>query len=157
MVQNIAGGNTILLNKKARDLLCNTLISKEYTAHDWWSYQVISGADGEIIFSHAKTVKYRQHKKNIVGLNTSLKEKYLRLIYFFSGEYKRWCDININNLNLNKKIISPKYATTLTYFSRARESKNIIEKIKFFKRSGVYRQSNFENIILLIGLLLNKA
>ena len=157
LVQNIAGGNTIVLNKKARDILSNSLISDEYTAHDWWSYQVISGANGEIIFSEKKTVKYRQHQNNIVGLNSSLKEKWKRLFYFFSGEYKKWCDINIKNLYLNKNVLSINNIKTLNYFSRARESKNIFEKIINFKRSGVYRQSYLENIILIIGLLLNKV
>ncbi len=157
LVQNIAGGNTIIINKKGRDILCNTLNSKEYTSHDWWSYQVISGADGEIISSNAKTVKYRQHKDNIIGLNSSFKEKFKRLKYFFSGEYKKWCKINIKNLYLNKHSISKRNLETLKFFSIAIKSKNIFEKIIYFKKSGVYRQSHIENIILIIGLLLNKV
>tara|TARA_B100001093_G_C26745565_1_gene978671 strand:+ start:155 stop:1096 length:942 start_codon:yes stop_codon:yes gene_type:complete len=157
LVQNIAGGNTILINKKGRDILCNSLISEEYTAHDWWSYQVISGVNGEIILSNEKTVKYRQHKENIVGLNNSFKGKINRLKYFFSGEYKNWCNINIKNLYLNKDLISTNNLETLNYFSKAIKSTNIIEKIKYFKKSGVYRQSTSENIILIIGLLLNKV
>ena len=156
LVQNIAGGNTIILNKKGRDILCSTLISEDYTAHDWWSYQVISGVNGEIIRSNDKTVKYRQHKENIVGLNNSFKEKINRLMYFFSGEYKNWCNINIKNLYLNKNLITTNNLKTLNYFSKAIESTNIFEKIKYFKKSGVYRQSTPENIILIIGLLLNK-
>ena len=156
LVQNIAGGNTIILNKKGRDILCSTLKSEDYTAHDWWSYQVISGVNGEIIRSNDKTVKYRQHKENIVGLNNSFKEKINRLMYFFSGEYKNWCNINIKNLYLNKNLISTNNLETLNYFSKAIKSKNIFEKIKYFKKSGVYRQSTLENIILIIGLLLNK-
>ncbi len=156
LVQNIAGGNTIILNKKGRDILCSTLISEDYTAHDWWSYQVISGVNGEIIRSNDKTVKYRQHKENIVGLNNSFKEKINRLMYFFSGEYKNWCKVNIKNLYLNKNLISTDNLETLNNFSNAIESTNIFEKIKYFKKSGVYRQSTSENIILLIGLLLNK-
>ncbi len=157
LVQNIAGGNTIIMNKKGRDILCNTLISKEYSAHDWWCYQVISGADGEIIFSNEKTVKYRQHKDNIVGFNRSFKEKFKRLNYFFSGKYKKWCDINIKNLYLNKDYISEKNLETLNFFSKALGSNTIFEKIIYFKKSGVYRQSIVENIILIIGILLNKV
>ena len=157
LVQNIAGGNTILINKKARDILCASLISEVYTAHDWWTYQIITGAEGEIIYSNKKTLKYRQHNENIVGFNSSFKEKFKRLIYFFSGEYKKWCTTNIKNLYLNKHFISSKNLETLNYFSRAIKSRNILKKLKYFKKSGVYRQSTLENIILIIGLLLNKV
>ena len=157
LVQNIAGGNTILINKKARDILCDSLISEVYTAHDWWTYQIITGAEGEIIYSKKKTLKYRQHNENIVGLNSSFKEKFKRLIYFFSGDYKKWCTINIKNLYLNKHFISSKNLETLNYFSRALKSRNILNKLKYFRKSGVYRQSKLENIILIIGLLLNKV
>ncbi len=157
LVQNIVGGNTILINKKSRDILCDTLFSDEYTAHDWWSYQIISGVDGELIFSNEKTVRYRQHKTNLVGLNTSIKEKWKRLNYFFSGEYKKWCDLNIKNLYLNKNVISKDNLKTLNYFSKARDSKNVFSKLRNFKKSGVFRQTYLENLILIFGLLLNKV
>ncbi len=157
LVQNIAGGNTIVMNKKSKDLLCNTISENQYTAHDWWSYLVISGANGELIFSQKKTVRYRQHKKNLVGLNNSIKEKLKRLTYFFSGEYKIWCDINLNNLYVNKDLISTENLDTLNNFSKAKKSKNFLKKMKYFYQSGVYRQSNIENIILIIGLFLNKV
>ena len=82
--------------------------------------------------------------------------KKIKIDLFFSGEYKK-CTTNINNLYLNKHLISSKNLETLNYFSRAIKSRNILKKLKYFKKSGVYRQSTLENIILIIGLLLNKV
>lgn len=156
ILQNIAGGNTIVLNNKAKEIISKTIKCKEYVSHDWWCYQIISASEGAIIFNKTTFVKYRQHNKNIIGRNNSLKEKSKRLFLFFSGKYKDWCEINMNNLKLNKDIFSKNNLRVLNYFLSARKSNHFIKKIKNYKKSGVYRQSKIENIIFLIGLLLNK-
>lgn len=156
LLQNIAGGNTIVLNNKAKEIICKTLICKEYVSHDWWCFQIVSAAGGDIIFSNKEMVKYRQHNKNIIGMNNSLLEKIKRLLYFLSGKYKYWCNTNIKNLNLNKDVFSLNNLEVLDYFSKARNSKNLFSKIKYYKKSGVYRQSKMENIIFIVGLVFNK-
>lgn len=156
LVQNIAGGNTIVMNKKARDLVVKSLINKKYIAHDWWCYQLISAAGGKVIFDSKKSVRYRQHRNNIIGKNTSLVDKLNRFDSFFSGKYKTWCDINIYNLYINKKLLTSDNLETLDDFANARNTKNFIKKINLFLRSGVYRQSKIETLLLIIGLLLNK-
>ena len=50
LVQNIAAGNTIVMNKLARDLVVKSLICDRFISHDWWCYKLISAAGGEIIF-----------------------------------------------------------------------------------------------------------
>ena len=82
LLQNIAGGNTILLNKKARNTIIKTLKSDEFVSHDWWCYQVIAGSGGEIIYDLNKTLKYRQHNNNLIGKNTSYFEKLKDFIPF---------------------------------------------------------------------------
>ena len=156
LLQNIAGGNTILLNKKARNTIIKTLKSDEFVSHDWWCYQVISGSGGEIIYDLNKTLKYRQHNNNLIGKNTSYFEKLKRLYSFFSGNYKRWCQINIKNLYKNKELMTRNNLEILSCFSAAIGSRNPVRKIYEFKKSGVFRQSKLETIFLIVGLLLNK-
>ena len=67
LIQNIAGGNTIVMNKKARNLVVKSLICDEYISHDWWCYLLVTAAGGNIIFNSKKSVKYRQHKKKPIG------------------------------------------------------------------------------------------
>ena len=67
LLQNIASGNTILMNKMARELVIKTVLAENFISHDWWCYQIISGAGGEVIFDKNKTVRYRQHKNNLIG------------------------------------------------------------------------------------------
>ena len=156
ILQNIAGGNTIVLNNKAKKIISKTIKCKDYISHDWWCYQIISATGGEIIFNHKRTVRYRQHNKNLIGMNCSFEDKIKRLFAFISGQYKYWLEVNIRNLKLNEDIFLKKNLKVLHYFSNTRKTKNPLRKIDYYIKSGVYRQSKIENIIMTIGLLLNK-
>ena len=114
------------MNKMSKILISNSLLSNNYVSHDWWCYQFITASGGKIIYSNDKTLKYRQHEDNVIGMNNQLSKKIIRFKKFYSGEFKKWCDINIKNLYLNKKNITKKNLITLQNFSNARESKNIL-------------------------------
>lgn len=156
LIQNICGGNTILMNKKAREIVINSLGTNQFIAHDWWCYQIISAAGGSIILSQDKTVKYRQHGKNIIGGNKNIIEKLKRFNKFFSGRFREWNDKNIENLKNNQKFIKKENIKILNTFIKIRESKNILERIILFYKIGIFRQSHYENLIFFIGILLNK-
>lgn len=65
LVENIAIGCTILLNRAAIDLLRNHWPAPP-VFHDWWAYQVI-GALGQVIYDPRPALKYRQHGGNAIG------------------------------------------------------------------------------------------
>lgn len=65
LVENVATGCTIVLNKVARNLLCEQ-IPHGISIHDWWCYLVISGL-GRIIYDERPTIKYRLHSNNAIG------------------------------------------------------------------------------------------
>lgn len=59
LVQNIASGNTILLNPAATKLAYGA--AGEITrvvVHDWWTYQLVTGAGGTVIHSDEPTLLY---------------------------------------------------------------------------------------------------
>ena len=148
LLQNIAAGNTIVMNKAAREIVSKTLKSGEFVSHDWWCYQIISAVGGEIIFQKDKTVRYRQHQNNIIGKNSSFTEKLERFYFFLNGRFKSWCDTNIENLYKNKNHITKNNLKTLHHFENARKARNPFYKIRNYLDSGVYRQSKLENMIL---------
>ena len=76
------------MNNIARKLVIKTIQAKEYISHDWWCYQIISGAGGEIIFDKNKTVKYRQHNNNLIGKNNGFHDVKSRILEFLSGKVK---------------------------------------------------------------------
>jgi glycosyltransferase involved in cell wall biosynthesis len=75
LVENVATGCTIVLNRQARDLILQAL-PKYALLHDWWCYLVLS-ALGTVVFDDSATVKYRQHANNQVGRHAS-RMKYVR-------------------------------------------------------------------------------
>jgi len=65
MVENIVTGCTIVLNRRARDIICETL-PRVALMHDWWCYLVVS-AFGRVIYDEHPKIKYRRHSGNAVG------------------------------------------------------------------------------------------
>ena len=88
LLQNIAGGNTIMMNNLARQLVIKTVKAEKFISHDWWCYQIISGAGGEVIFDKNKTVRYRQHKYNLIGKNNGFEDIKSRILEFLLGKVK---------------------------------------------------------------------
>jgi glycosyltransferase involved in cell wall biosynthesis len=63
LVQNQATGCTVVLNKKARNLISGH-IPPWTLMHDWWCYLVIS-AFGTVIYDEKPSILYRKHGSNV--------------------------------------------------------------------------------------------
>ena len=155
LLQNIVGGNTIMMNNLARQLVIKTVKAEKFISHDWWCYQIISGAGGEVIFDKNKTVRYRQHKYNLIGKNNGFEDIKSRILEFLSGKVKIWSDVYLKNLVNFRYLLTKENNEILENFLRARRSKNIFKKMNFYFKSGVFRQSNKESIVFTIGLIFN--
>ncbi len=66
LTQNIANGNTLVLNGQAAALVASANMP-DGSVHDWWSYIVVSAAGGRILFDPQPQVLYRLHKENLIG------------------------------------------------------------------------------------------
>ncbi len=155
LLQNIAGGNTILMNNLARQIVIKTVKAEKFISHDWWCYQIISGAGGEVIFDKNKTVRYRQHKSNLIGKNNGFEDIKSRIVEFLLGKVKTWSDVNLKNLSNFRYLLTNENNEILENFLRARSSKNILKKLNYYLKAGVFRQSNKESLIFIIGLIFN--
>jgi glycosyltransferase involved in cell wall biosynthesis len=154
LVQNIAAGNTILINSSARKIIQRS-IPCIVVSHDWWMYIVISGVGGEIFYDHNPLVRYRQHKNNKVGSNKSLVSKYKRISGVLNSKYKNWNLINLaaiknikNLLNYDNKIILDKYIIL--------RKSNTIKKFSILVQLKIKRQSAVENLFFYIAAIFNK-
>jgi len=90
LVENICIGCTIVLNRKAIDLICQNLPAR-VLVHDWWCYLVLS-CFGEIVFDRDVHIKYRQHGNNAFGVARGNLDKLRRNLRRFagSGEGRHW-------------------------------------------------------------------
>ncbi|MCV2875071.1 glycosyltransferase [Rhodobacteraceae bacterium XHP0102] len=156
LVQNIGGGNTMVFNRAARDLIINAAVDKTVVSHDWWSYQIVSGAGGCVVYDPEPCLKYRQHEHNIVGANTSWRARFLRIRGLLQGRFRAWNDINLKALSEHSHVLTADNRKILSDFIEARQS-SLIKRLFLFKRSGIYRQTLFGNLGLLLGIILNKV
>ena len=49
LIQNIAGGHTMVMNRAAREILIDSGVRDAFL-HDWWTYMIVSGAGGRVFY-----------------------------------------------------------------------------------------------------------
>jgi glycosyltransferase involved in cell wall biosynthesis len=155
LVQNIGGGNTMVFNRAAKSVLAATPSDVALIAHDWWTYQLVTGAGGIARYDPLPSMKYRQHQQNLIGSNVGLRQRSRRLWAFFGGRVILWNNTNIIALNRMRHLLSPSSLVTLDRFARARMSP-LPKRLYLLWKAGVYRQSAFDNIGIFIGSLFGR-
>lgn len=156
LMQNIGGGNTMVLNKSARSLLQIAGDQISVVTHDWWAYIVVTGCGGQVFYDPAPTLRYRQHAGNLVGMNSSALARLNRFRMLLAGQLRDWNDMHLFALKKLERFLTPSSKVTLERFSRAR-SRSLIPRLWGFAHSGVYRQTTMGNLGLVIASIFNKV
>ena len=146
----------MVFNHAARLLFMKAGADVQVVTHDWWAYQLVSGADGEVFYDKFPSLLYRQHENNLVGMNVSWKARLKRLHMLWQGRFRSWNAENIRALRANSHLIASDSLNTLSHFEKAREM-SFIQRILEVKRSGVYRQTLLGNLGLLFAVAFKKA
>jgi len=155
LVQSIAGGNTMLFNKTAANLLAKTPVNQRLISHDWWLYILITAHDGYVHYDTIPQINYRQHSRALVGENRSIRSMILRIKKLLNGRFKEWNDENLRLLMLIYSELPFKNKTTLINFSNLKSKKISVRLIAFFI-SGIRRQTLLGNIALFIAIIIRK-
>lgn len=154
LVQSLAGGNTMVFNRAARDLLTEagtpTIVS-----HDWWFYLLITGNGGLLHYDPIPSIDYRQHGTNIIGSNRDLSDHLYRLRRLFTGHFQKWNEININALSLRHSLLTEESLRVLMSFIQARQSSGL-KSLNAMRSCGIYRQTTLGNLGLATAALLRK-
>jgi len=156
IVQNISGGNTMVFNQFASNLIARTPINNKLAAHDWWTYILVSGFTGYIYYDPTPSVDYRQHTAALVGENRSIRAKFFRVRKVLDGQYKNWNTENLNMLNYFENELPLKNKKTLIAFRNMRSQILFVRLFSYFS-SEIRRQKFFDNLALLIAVFLNKV
>lgn len=154
LVQNIGGGNTMVFNRAARQLLIDFGL-RNAVSHDWWLYQVVTGFGGLAHYDPVPSVKYRQHGKNMIGSGAGWRSRVDRLQLMAAGRVRHWNGANLKALNGCEMLLSQKSQRTLQHFAKARVSAWPLRLFHLY-RSGVYRQSRFDQCGLYLAALLKQ-
>lgn len=155
LVQSIAGGNTMVMNRKARDLLLEASRRTSFVSHDWWSYQIVTGAGGDFHYSAKAWTAYRQHPGNLVGGNNAWQARLARVRQLFRGRFNRWNECNLAGLQQCEDLLTPDAVSAMRQFARAR-SAPLPARLLSLRRSGVYRQSALDQISLYAACIIRR-
>jgi len=156
LVQSIAGGNTMLFNHAARQLLAEAAVGANPIAHDWWAYQVISGCGGLVHYEPWSSVRYRQHGGNQIGSNLHPMARLLRLRLLLGGSFSVWVDANLEALAVIRHRMSPQSLATLDDFVRGRRQSAPGRLVAFYK-ARIHRQTLLGNVGLLVAAAFGKV
>lgn len=155
LVQSIAGGNTMVFNKAARDLIKKVGSNIDTVSHDWFIYQLITGVEGFVYYDSNPGLLYRQHGNNLIGANNGFFARLSRLKMLLNNSFKSWNDRNIKILLDNSKLLTKDNKNKLNIFVKARKS-FLFSRIMGFLKCKIYRQTLLGNIALFVGGILNK-
>lgn len=156
LVQNIGGGNTMVFNRAALQLLKQTPTEMPLVAHDWWTYLLIAGAGGAIYYDAEPCLLYRQHSANLIGGNKSLRARLQRIQLLLKGRLQEWTDINIRALQAVAICLTEENKQRLVDLIVARQTR-LIKRLCLMRRLGLFRQTPLGNIGLWVGIVLNKV
>jgi glycosyltransferase involved in cell wall biosynthesis len=145
LLQNIGGGNTMVMNAAARSLLAQAG-PLPVVSHDWWTYMLVSGAGGQVIYDPEPVLSYRQHSSNVIGSNTGWLNRLYRYLKVLDNRSRGWNELNIAALQQVRHLLTEENCEVLDVFSDARQ-RSLLPRLRGVRRSGVYLQTPVANLI----------
>ncbi|WP_417603908.1 glycosyltransferase [Primorskyibacter flagellatus] len=157
MVQNIAGGNCMVMNRAATDLIQAALAEVgEIPYHDWWIYQLITGAGGTVLTDDVPSLKYRQHRHNEVGSgHRTLRGFLTRPFRVLSGRYAKVSAAHANALLRSSHRLTAENHTLLESFVAA-QAERPLTRLQRLRALGVYRQGRSGTLALWCAALMGR-
>ena len=156
LVQSVAGGNTMVFNRAARDLLRQAGENVEAITHDWWAYMLVSSCGGKVHYDPHPTVRYRQHDENQFGANNidpAAQVRRARLL--LQGRFRGWIDANTKALQRVRHLMTAENQDVLDAFVAARR-RWLGARLLGLCRTGVYRQTVLGNIGITLAAIINR-
>jgi hypothetical protein len=157
LAQNIAAGNTILANPAAARLLHQAASRRpKIVSHDWWAYQIVTGAGGTILHDDAPTLLYRQHTANQLGANDSARARMRRIGMILSGVYRRWNDVNLAALTSASDLLTAENRDLVERFTAIRSGTRGLRCMTALRKLRLYRQTRASTAALYAAALFNR-
>jgi glycosyltransferase involved in cell wall biosynthesis len=145
--ENIAPGNTVLLNSSAIQII-NSIKNPSINHYDSWIYLLIS-AFGKVSYVPLYLVKYRLHSQNSVGLRMLSFSKPIQGIRNFLSQQE---------FLVKKKyeLLSPVQQVHLNNILTFMNERSLRKKIVLLPRLQIRRQSFLDELVLKILMLFVK-
>lgn len=154
ILQNIASGNTIVMNRAAHRLLVRTANQMGPLPHDHWLYLITTASGGRFHYSEELTVRYRQHEHNTLARNVSSWRRFLwRFNRYLTGQMRDRTARCIAALESCEPVLTPEARKVLSGCKTMHDSDSVIARLTALRRSGIYRSSAVGQLGLWIDCL----
>lgn len=155
LAQNIMGGNTMVMDRAAAQLVA-AWAGKPVVTHDWFTYQIVSGAGGAVHYDPQAWLRYRQHGGNVIGSNLGWRALASRLLRMLRGEFRNWNEINAAALQARRDSLTVEHRGVLDAFLHARTGARPWTRLASLRQSGVFRQPASQQLVLQVACLLGR-
>ena len=156
LIQTIAGGNTMVLNPAAALLVRQSRAAHVPAFHDWWLYQFIMAAGGQVIYDEQPSLFYRQHEDNTLGRNRGFAARYARLGTILGGQYREWVDDNLLALSDDAALFTPSAREVINRFAAARRG-TVPSRLAEWWRLGLHRQRVSETALMAMAAAMGRV
>lgn len=152
LVQNVLAGNTIVLDPAAVTLLRATVpaaLEHRVPFHDWWIYQVMTGAGGIVINDAEPGLYYRQHGANVLGAHRGMTGGLARLGMIRDSRYAGWLARNLAALAQVADHLTPAHRQMVADFAALRDARGgALVRVMGLSRLGIHRQTAQGDLML---------
>ena len=158
LVQNIVQGNTMLANPAATRLLITAAQRVVATGHwpvthDWWAYQMVTGAGGTVLQVPAPSLLYRQHSGNAIGVNSGPLAALRRLIVALQGARSVRSARNSAALGCCATLLTSEARTALNAFDHLRAARTPWHRLTALHQLRPQRQTSTGTVALWLAAL----
>jgi len=155
LVENLAGGNTMVFNQKARELIVAEY-PFEIAFHDWWAYLVVSGCGGRMIYDPEPQIRYRQHGDNLIGHKGCFNPlRYVKNL--LAGKFKRYVSLNLAALQKIAFQLTSENSQKLEAFILLRRLNNPLRRLTRFQAGTFHRQTALRQAAACLAVMLGKV
>jgi glycosyltransferase involved in cell wall biosynthesis len=153
LVQNIATGSTIVLNRSALRLFRQ--VPRWPVMHDWWIYAVMAAA-GTVLYDPSAWVLYRQHGTNSIGLAASPPGQWARRLHqnLFTGKERIRSRQAAELLEILGPELKPGAYSTLARFVGAQAS--VSGRIGYALTGPAFRQRRVDDFAYRVLCVLGR-
>jgi glycosyltransferase involved in cell wall biosynthesis len=155
LAQNIMGGNTMLMNRAAAEMVAPSA-GADVVVHDWFTYQLVTGAGGCVHYDPRPFVRYRQHGGNVIGSGLGWHARWARWGRILQGEHRGWNRLQLAALEARANAFTADSRESLQALQSARAARSPWGRLAWLRRSGVFRQTPAQNAMLWLACSLGR-
>lgn len=158
LVQNIASGNTMLLSPSAA-ALARAAVHEAREAmgfHDWWAYQLVTGAGGRVVFDDRPSLLYRQHRGNVVGAGIGRAAAGRRAARLLRGAYRDTHLATCRALAPSAHRLTAENRAALADYCAASGAR-LPERLRALRRARVYYQTRSAAAAFWLAALFDRV